>query len=398
MDPRVSFADGTCNIVKQVDIEEPLVSIIIPIYNTAQYLLECLQSIANQTINQIEIICVDDGSTDESLAMLVDFSKNDNRIAVITQNNGGLSVARNTGLKHAHGKYVCFVDSDDMLVPNALEIMTAYAEKGSLDILYFDATTVFDSHRLEQKHANYRKCYSSNTEDNSIYSGDRYFCEAVENKRYRVSVCMQLMRRGLIEENQLWFEPGIAYEDNIYTFVSMLRSKRVQHIGSKLYIRRIRSESIMTSAVSLWHLYSYLVCFKKIAFYSESLEQDERLNRALDKRFCGLRNLVRKTYQKLDSVNRGRVALLSDLDRFWLSLLLSSDSTKGILTSEDNEYIKKVSGHFLRRSYKIGCTMTWLPRKIRGGIQCYKDHGCVYTVRRLKEKIDKKFHRGILSK
>ena len=106
----------------------PLLSVIVPVYNTAPWLRKCLNSIINQTYRNIEIICVDDGSTDDSLAVLQQYAVLDSRIKVIHQENAGVSVARNRGVEVASGDYVGFVDSDDSLACNAFEIIVPHME------------------------------------------------------------------------------------------------------------------------------------------------------------------------------------------------------------------------------------------------------------------------------
>ena len=97
-----------------------MISVIVPVFNVEKYLSNCLESILNQSVRDLEIICVDDGSTDGSLNILHDFAKKDSRIKALTKPNGGLSSSRNFGLDHANGDYVCFVDSDDELFPNSI--------------------------------------------------------------------------------------------------------------------------------------------------------------------------------------------------------------------------------------------------------------------------------------
>ena len=369
LDPTVCFFDGTYNTLQVAQSEFPLVSIIIPVYNTERYVAECIKSITGQTLRNIEIICVDDGSTDDSLSVLVSHAKGDDRVTIVTQKNGGLSNARNTGLKHAHGEYVCFVDSDDMLVPTALAIMIAQAKNNDLDILYFDATSIFDSQELMTKQGRYYKAYSSKKVHDEIYTGTDYFCETIENKEYRVSACMQLIRHKLIEEEKLWFEPGITYEDNIFTYYSMLKAKRVQHINNKLYIRRIRSDSIMTSSIHLWNMYSYLVCFIKVVSFCIPSPLDERLDSCCIRRYDALKNAVREKYVQLNSFEKSRIAMLKKVDQYWLQMVLQQKQDGVVDIGEAGSVLASVSGHFLHRSYKIGCIITWLPRKIREGIR-----------------------------
>ena len=110
------------------------VSVIVPVYNKEPFLEEALNSIINQTLREIEIICVDDGSTDSSLAILQQYAKTDARIQILKQNNSGPGPARNLGMKHASGEYLVFMDSDDVFEPNMLEILYDLAKKDNLDI------------------------------------------------------------------------------------------------------------------------------------------------------------------------------------------------------------------------------------------------------------------------
>jgi hypothetical protein len=116
---------------------KPKVSVIIPIYNVQNFLIDCLDSIVKQSLKEIEIICVNDGSTDDSLSLLLNYSKIDNRIMIIDQRNRGLSEARNTGIKFSNGEFIYFLDSDDCLRLNALYELYEYSKKYNLDIIYF---------------------------------------------------------------------------------------------------------------------------------------------------------------------------------------------------------------------------------------------------------------------
>lgn len=116
---------------------EPQVSVIIPVYNVAQYLRQCLDSVTGQTLSDIEIICVNDGSTDGSPAILEEYREKDGRIVVINRENGGVSAARNCGMEHARGKYVYFLDSDDYLDPEALGKTVRLAEDNEADGVHF---------------------------------------------------------------------------------------------------------------------------------------------------------------------------------------------------------------------------------------------------------------------
>lgn len=122
----------------------PLVSIIVPIYNVEQYLTECLDSLVNQTLRDIEIICVNDGSPDHSADIVRRYMHLDARITLIEQENRGLSGARNTGLRVAKGEYVYFMGSDDWLEADAMDICYNVAKKDRIDVVFFDAQVFKD--------------------------------------------------------------------------------------------------------------------------------------------------------------------------------------------------------------------------------------------------------------
>ena len=115
----------------------PKVSVVIPVYNVEKYLGECLDSVLRQTLNEIEIICVDDGSTDGSAAILQKYAAADPRIRLISQANAGLSAARNAGMDAATGKYIYFLDSDDYISADAMEKCFSICERDDLDQLVF---------------------------------------------------------------------------------------------------------------------------------------------------------------------------------------------------------------------------------------------------------------------
>ena len=117
-------------------MSKPLVSVLIPVYNVEDYLERCLDSVLNQTLTQIEVICVNDGSTDRSPEILKEYQENDSRIVIVNKQNGGLPSARNAGIEKARGEYVGFVDSDDYVQPNMFEKLykTAKAEKSDVVI------------------------------------------------------------------------------------------------------------------------------------------------------------------------------------------------------------------------------------------------------------------------
>src|SRR5690625_1653273 len=114
-----------------------LISVIIPVYNVENYLVECMKSVVNQTYENIEIIAIDDGSTDNSLKILEDFALRNDNLTIVSQENSGQSVARNKGIKKAQGKYIYFLDSDDYILPQTFEQLINTLEENKLDLIRF---------------------------------------------------------------------------------------------------------------------------------------------------------------------------------------------------------------------------------------------------------------------
>ena len=214
-----------------------LFSIIIPVYNVEKYLCDCLDSILNQTYSDWEAICVNDGSTDGSLAVLETFVKRDTRIKVIHQTNAGTAAARNTGIKVAKGDYIIFLDSDDWLEKNALQIIADGLNEEDVFCFsgrrYFEATREFHSaDRLPKKSYTYGMVYYN---ENALLSRDFAF----------VCVVLRAYKRSFVMENNLFFDEDVSYEDNLWVPITLYHAQKVSVIPDSLYVYRIRQGSKM---------------------------------------------------------------------------------------------------------------------------------------------------------
>lgn len=239
---------------------KPAVSVIIPVYNTGDYLHATLESICNQSLKEIEIICINDGSTDDSLDILKGWAEKDSRISLWTQENAGLSCTRNSGVKIAQGKYVYFMDSDDILESDALELLCKKAEADNLDVVYFDADVFCEEEELEDHVEKYN--YKRSKEYSEVYEGQELFKTLYNNGEYFPSACLQMLRKDFIEELGLSFHPGIIHEDNAFTFTAIINAQRASHINRPFFRRRLRGNSIMTTTVSFKNAYGYFVSYK----------------------------------------------------------------------------------------------------------------------------------------
>ena len=215
-----------------------LFSIIIPVYNVEPYLRECLDSVLAQTCGDWEAVCVDDGSTDGSAAILAEYAARDSRFRIVTQPNGGLSAARNTGLDHARGDYILFLDSDDWLENKALESINA--QLSILNSQFQIDMLCFGGWRGEQEERPTPAAYPT--------GWDYYNHQALAHHDFPfVCVVLRCYRREFLAKNHLRFREGILHEDNHFTPRVCLAAQRVAVIADPLYHYRIREGSIMTT-------------------------------------------------------------------------------------------------------------------------------------------------------
>lgn len=222
------------------------ISVIIPVYNTEEYLPRCLDSIINNDYKELEIICVNDGSTDNSLSVLRKYEQNDNRIKVIDVPNGGVSNARNIGLKNASGSFIAFIDSDDWVHRQYFDILITFQKKTNADIVSadFSETDSFVSDaEIEKESVDY-------------LSFDNY--KALDYNQNRLYVWGKLYDRKVI--SNICFEEGVAFgEDNLFILDVYKKNKtmRTEMLKCKLYYYFIREQSAARDNFNEKQLYLY---------------------------------------------------------------------------------------------------------------------------------------------
>ncbi len=254
---------------KKIKTNKPKVSVIIPVYNVEKYLADCLDSVVNQTLEEIEIICVNDGSTDSSASILERYSCEYNNITVIEQENQGLSCARNAGFLHASGEYIYFLDSDDRITANAMEEMYNLAHKDDLDVLYIDGSAIYENEKLKERFPQYETAYRRNSSYDAITSGWELFSHMVENGEYCVSASLQFIKREYLKRINLKFYPGILHEDNLFNFCCMLQAEKVRHVNTAYFHRIVREDSIMTSEKKYSNFHGIYITYTEMLKYIE---------------------------------------------------------------------------------------------------------------------------------
>lgn len=220
------------------------ISVIIPVYNCEDYLDESVNGILNQTFKDIEVICVDDGSTDNSLQKLKDFAQKDNRVQVYHQENQGGGAARNFALTKALGKYVYFMDADDILYSDALEKCYDLCEEKKVDFLIFKAINykVSTDEYFETEYFSMNRLYN-------IVGDEVFSIDDIGENIFNMSVTPwgKLYDRKFIMSTGAQFAVGISFHDNKFFWDMLFQSKKIIFLNEILYVRRLHSSSLIGS-------------------------------------------------------------------------------------------------------------------------------------------------------
>ena len=254
-------------------MEDVKVSIIVPVFNTGEYLYECLDSIINQSLSDIEIICVNDGSTDNSLEILEEYAKKDSRVRIFTIENSGMSIARNFGIQHANGEYIGFVDSDDYVDEFMFEKLYISCVQNDLDISICKVS-LFDNETGEINNdlSYYNLSVLKGFEDTVFNSEDttQVTCNII------VNVYNKLYRKSLLSDNSIEFPPNLMFEDEVFFIRTYLTAKRVSFVNEFLYYYRLNREGSITylnkknNYVDMVYVYKKeREIFKEVNKYSE---------------------------------------------------------------------------------------------------------------------------------
>lgn len=235
------------NIMKKEETENPLVSIIVPVYNVEKYIEESLKSIINQTYKKIEIIVVDDGGSDSSICLAEDMLSNCRlSYKVIHQENRGLPGARNTGLRHAQGKYVCFIDSDDIISDCHIEKLVQIIESRKVNVAFSD----FEFTSIDNRSGKRTIFCKEEVLD------QKHFLYKFVRRKPAIHCCALMINRTFLDTYFLYFNENLNRygEDIEFMWRLFIHTEQIGHVKEKTYKYLIRKNSIMTSPDSRkWH-------------------------------------------------------------------------------------------------------------------------------------------------
>lgn len=309
----------------------PKVSIILPVYNVEEYLPYCLDTLVNQTMHAIEIICIDDGSTDDSFKILQDYAEKDKRIVVLQQPNKGAGAARNKGLEIARGTYLLFLDADDFFSPNLAQRSYEKALRTKADIV------VFRADRYLQKEHRYIDVSSG---DWKLLPNKEVFAATdVQRDIFRSVIGWtwdKLFRRSFIQRNGIKFQEISVHNDLGFTYTAFATAKRITVMSDILTHQRKRGGGSISDEFVEWEC-----TYKSLKFLKTYLE-----DKKLDKRF-GVDFVNYAAYLMLFDLNRVRGASYRDykecMKRTWLVDLGVADADEKIFYDRRNvEKFKRI--------------------------------------------------------
>jgi glycosyltransferase involved in cell wall biosynthesis len=251
-------------------LKEPFISVVLPVYNVAPYLREAVESILRQSMPDFEVVIVNDGSTDRSEEIIQELLPTDTRLRYFKMpKNSGLSAARNEGFLHVQGKYVYFMDSDDVLLPDAFRLATDRCLRDNLQVLVFDAD-IFCEEGTPPPTYDYH--HTDIYDENKVYQGFPLLHDMFQHATFRSVSWLHLISVDWIRQLGLQFYPGIIHEDQLYTCLLMMQTPRVGVLKHSLIAHRMRYNSITTIRYSWRNVSCYLIVMDELFRYARLQE------------------------------------------------------------------------------------------------------------------------------
>lgn len=354
-----------------LDYRGTKVSVVMPIYNGATYLRECIDSVRVQTLEEIEIICVDDGSTDNSLEILREIENKDMRVQVITQGNKGASSARNKGIYFAVGEYLSVLDADDIFEKDMLEKAYLRGESQKADIV------VFRADRYIQERKEYEDMLWSLNID-QMPEKECFAPKEITGNVFRSVVGWswdKLFRREFISEENIRFQEIQLHNDLLFVYGAFVTAKRITVLDEVLVHQRKYAESLSAKCIAWWCVYDSLkeleMLLQEKGVY-EQFQQDYK-NYVLHLFFHMLGRLNAKDY----------AMAYEKMGKEWLEEL-------GIF-QHDRSYYYNGQEYDKAIKMKMDATKRWSVKRVtfavKGFTLCLQEHGVMYTINRVKIKL-----------
>lgn len=370
--------------VEKIAFEKPIngrggifLSFVIPVYNTQDYVGELLDSILSQEMDDIEIICVDDGSEDNALSVLQSYEERFTNVRVLHQENRGQGSARNLGLRYACGQYVQFVDSDDKLRGDSISFLRSVLSGVTFDVLFFDGYTFYDSEDLADKFKAFKSTYKRDRSHLGEMTGSELFRLLKAENAYKVSPCMAVFSRSYLVSNDIFFPEGIIYEDNVFTLKAICLAQRAGHVNEQLYFRRIRRGSTTTLAKTAKNVRSYFEVYYQMFIFASQRVWDYATAKAIASEMKVVLGLIRKQFKALNKAQRIAVCTLPPVQETLMDSLVAQTTEQKKRESAEKKLRKVRKENKLIKasnSWRIGRTVTAPARVIKKAIKGRGNH------------------------
>ena len=300
-----------------------MLSVIVPVYNVEAYLEECLDSLLRQKCKEMEIICVNDGSTDGSAEILKKYQKSHPKIKIISKENGGLSSARNAGLAKAEGEYVVFVDSDDIWDgDDAAAYIVQAMEEEQLDMLVFGIEPFYENSELEKNFEGSKNYYHYQGSYGLFEHGYEMLQALKAGNDYLASACVRCIRREVLIKANICFYNGITHEDELFTFLLLMNVGRCRHVERIIYLRRYRIGSIMTQKKSIKNLRGYFTVWRESLAWLQSHKIPKESEVIAEKMLYVFESMTVWIYRLLEPAERKKIEADGPSTRYLLDKLM----------------------------------------------------------------------------
>ena len=314
----------------------PKVSIIIPIYNSENYLYDSLNTILNQTLKEIEIICINDGSFDNSLKILNFFKEIDKRIIIINQKHKGINSARNAGLEIAKGEFILFFDSEDKLASDALEKLFILSKNNNLELVYFNVDLVFENNKSEEHFFPYNLYYSID-QYKIIKNKKDLFLNLINKNKWISSPCFQFIKHSLLLKCKIKFFENIYVDDYLFTFKLMNSFTYALELNKKLYFKIFHDNFHIETDILVKTLHDYIICIYGLFLQLKKYYKDNIIQHSLE---LFINHLEEKVFFIFRKIKVYQLILLDKWKKYDKILLLS------ILQNKSNNL------YFMREMFK----------------------------------------------
>ncbi len=329
------------------------VSVIIPVYNVEKYLPDCLNSVLGQTLTDLEVICIDDHSPDRCGEILDEYASRDGRVFVLhLPENHRQGYGRNRGLERAAGQYVYFLDSDDMIEPEALEELTVLADRERLDAVFFDSRNIFESDDLKSIYmppASPRKGIYRD----EVYSGKDLLDDFLRQNEWTCYPQRIFWRRAFLQNEGIRYPEGSEHEDEYFAFAGILAAERARYVRKQYFILRTRANSVMTSGHAPKNFHGYLMNY----YYMNRFVAERGISSyGARKNIARMLERIQTLYKELKDDPELAGVFVRDPDRLLFGCFISCFDSQEINNTIDQVVLERIRKHSV--VYIFGAKLT----------------------------------------